>query len=30
MSDLITALAPSARTMPESGIVKLFNYGRHP
>ena len=28
MSDLITALAPSARTMPESGIVKLFNYGR--
>ncbi len=28
MSDLITALAPSARAMPESGIVKLFNYGR--
>jgi len=29
MSDMIAALAPSARAMPESGIVKLFNYGRH-
>jgi aspartate/methionine/tyrosine aminotransferase len=29
MSELISALAASARTMPESGIVKVFNYGRH-
>lgn len=27
MSDLIAALAPSARAIPESGIVKVFNYG---
>ncbi|WP_088344608.1 MULTISPECIES: pyridoxal phosphate-dependent aminotransferase [Rhodomicrobium] len=29
MSDLISQLAASARTIPESGIVKLFNYGRN-
>ena len=29
MSDLIAALAPSARALPESGIVKVFNYGRN-
>jgi aspartate/methionine/tyrosine aminotransferase len=29
MSDLIAALAPSARAIPESGIVKVFNYGRN-
>jgi aspartate/methionine/tyrosine aminotransferase len=28
MSDLISALAASARNLPESGIVKVFNYGR--
>jgi aspartate/methionine/tyrosine aminotransferase len=28
MSDLIAQLTPSARSMPESGIVKVFNYGR--
>ncbi len=28
MSDLITDLTPSARGLPESGIVKVFNYGR--
>jgi aspartate/methionine/tyrosine aminotransferase len=29
MSDLISALTPSARALPESGIVKVFNYGRN-
>jgi aspartate/methionine/tyrosine aminotransferase len=28
MSDLIASLAPSARAVPESGIVAVFNYGR--
>ncbi len=28
MSDLIAQLAPSARIIPESGIMKVFNYGR--
>lgn len=28
MSQIIDHLAPSARGIPESGIVKLFNYGR--
>ena len=28
MPDLIADLAPSARALPESGIVKVFNYGR--
>jgi len=28
MPDFITHLAPSARAVPESGIVKVFNYGR--
>jgi aspartate/methionine/tyrosine aminotransferase len=28
MADLISALSPSARAVPESGIVKVFNYGR--
>jgi aspartate/methionine/tyrosine aminotransferase len=29
MPDLITELTPSARNLPESGIVKVFNYGRN-
>jgi aspartate/methionine/tyrosine aminotransferase len=28
MPDLISQLTPSARSLPESGIVKVFNYGR--
>ena len=28
MPDLINPLTPSARSLPESGIVKVFNYGR--
>ena len=28
MADLISALSASARAVPESGIVKVFNYGR--
>jgi len=28
MSDLIAHLTPSARALPESGIVAVFNYGR--
>jgi aspartate/methionine/tyrosine aminotransferase len=28
MPDLIAQLTPSARALPESGIVKVFNYGR--
>ena len=28
MPDLIAQLAASARSVPESGIVKVFNYGR--
>jgi aspartate/methionine/tyrosine aminotransferase len=28
MSDPFADLTPSARTLPESGIVKVFNYGR--
>jgi aspartate/methionine/tyrosine aminotransferase len=28
MSDLMTQISPSARAVPESGIVKVFNYGR--
>ncbi|MEO0730650.1 MAG: pyridoxal phosphate-dependent aminotransferase [Pseudomonadota bacterium] len=28
MTDLFQALTPSARGLPESGIVKVFNYGR--
>ena len=29
MPDLISALTPAARAVPESGIVKVFNYGRN-
>ncbi len=29
MSDLIDELAPSAGSLPESGIVRVFNYGRN-
>lgn len=28
-SDFISALRPTARTLPESGISKVFNYGRY-
>ena len=28
-TDLLSALRPTARTLPESGIVKVFNHGRY-